>query len=154
MQCLEERKYRAAYADQWRKFSEGLEMRRWDWHYCNECLDDMFDFLKRFDAGKAQEEDVSSWAQEHVKAILVRTGWHQKGRKAKCAEMRIETTFQAYIYASFDNGKLDMSSFKLGATYYGGIHVYDMGEESQQKFERFVKMLEEAGLFAALETTK
>lgn len=129
-------------------------MRRWDWHYCYEFLKDMSDFLQRFDVGEVHQEDVSLWAQEHMKAILVRKDWHQKGREAKSVEMRLETTFQAYIYVSFDDGKLDMSSFKLGAYYYGGIHIYDMGAERRQKFERFVKMLDEAGLFAAAETTK
>lgn len=129
-------------------------MRRWDWHYCNEFLTNMLDFLQRFDAGEAHQEDVSLWAQEHVKNILVRKGWHQKGREAKSVEMRLETTLQAYIYVSFDDDKLDMNSFKLGAYYYGGIHVYDMGSERRPKFERFVKMLADAGLFESIESSK
>lgn len=125
-------------------------MKRWDKELCGDFLEDVSDFLQKFDADAADHQDVSAWMKERVKTILVRKSWHQRKGKTTYLETRVETTFHAYLYVSLDNGRLDMSSLKLGALYYGGIHLYEMGAKRRQKLERFVTMLGDAGLFESV----
>jgi len=129
-------------------------MKRWDKELCSDFLEDVSDFLQKYDARAADHQDVSAWVEKRVKTILVRKSWHQRKGTTTYVETRVETVFNTYIYVSLNDGKLDMSSLKLGALYYGGIHLYEMGTKRRQKLERLVTMLGEAGFFESMETAR